>query len=634
MSGGRDEYEGRRGGGHRHQGGRGGGGAKYTPPNPREKEDIERAIQASLSTMKEEDMKKEKPKEPVVKSVERGISQSEENFPVLGAAKTSSVPVTTQENIGYKTSLANVCALGDNKSVQHGSLNDFPSLGTSSANSVAHVTVSNAKTKDSAKPVFVTAVKPVKREEDFPELPSTNKPSAPVSGSWIKPSKPTKQSDNINKKETYNKHQNKHSNSIHKLTYTDKDFPSLGTPSSSSASGMWLKPKNANNNKLSNKSSASENTEPFVGDIRDRFSPVNVPDLDKQEKTKNKKKKKKDKVTEIKEEKSASLKGNSSLDDIASLLMGTPQEAKKEQENTEKHKTVDKQEPVEKIPAKKKEDKVEKLLESSKLDQVAAPVRSEPPVVDDYPLNPKVTFSVEENEFPALPKGPAKKPPPGFREDAVSAKAPPGLSKPPNKPPPGFMSQSIGMSAVDVAMEADSLPMSSDLTNFQYTQPDDFQNRNQMLIASIQSMCVDDSSKFTDFKTISGEFRRSEIDASSYYRKCEETLGKKNFHQIFPELMALLPDIDKQQELLSVYTASLKLHESQKPSGKFKNSKGAWTPSASGFLACQRCRQVLVRKDYNSHMSSHSLASDFPALLSDTNTPVANLPSGAWIKAK
>lgn len=41
-------------------------------------------------------------------------------------------------------------------------------------------------------------------------------------------------------------------------------------------------------------------------------------------------------------------------------------------------------------------------------------------------------------------------------------------------------------------------------------------------------------------------FRDGQYFAKAYYESCRIVLGE-NFNEIFPELLALLPDIDKQQ---------------------------------------------------------------------------------------
>lgn len=66
----------------------------------------------------------------------------------------------------------------------------------------------------------------------------------------------------------------------------------------------------------------------------------------------------------------------------------------------------------------------------------------------------------------------------------------------------------------------------------------------QMLIShftkSLNASAVD------EFRTVSRLFRESCCNARAYYEHCEVVLGDR-FENIFPELLVLLPDINKQQ---------------------------------------------------------------------------------------
>lgn len=57
---------------------------------------------------------------------------------------------------------------------------------------------------------------------------------------------------------------------------------------------------------------------------------------------------------------------------------------------------------------------------------------------------------------------------------------------------------------------------------------------------------------FGEFLNISKLFRRDKCNAKAYYEHCETVLGDR-FETIFPELLALLPDISKQQVGIAKY---------------------------------------------------------------------------------
>lgn len=621
----------------------------------REKQDINRAMQASLSTMNDADMKKGKSKNNTESSSsEEEFADTVENFPNLGAktqdpvenypalgvrsqapASTAMTSTSTSSATDMKTSLADRCAMSNSLSVQHGVLNDFPSLNpsTTTSNSPKNVIPPKGRGTTFKGSHIKSAFSASKIEDDFPGLPSSNKSTKSTQGSWTQPEKPTVVKDKLPSKHTRKTVTNQWSDPT---SYDGNDFPSLGAPSNAAHNRRWFK-----SNKLPSSDyvpaktidECNNNVEVSTKDVLDRFSPVNVPDSPK---AKSKKKKKKDKLSEIKTESKAScttLKGNSSLDDIASLLMTSSIKEKKLGISNEVNSKLESK--PDRSKAKTKVDKIEKKMEIEEEE-----VKTEKLMISEMEVMVKpipAKFTIANGEFPTLGSAsPPKKPPPGFKKDCepVQATAPPGFVKPvSNKPPPGFGSRGTN----DVDQTEKVVPMLEDIANFSYSQPSGFRNRNRTLISIIQSFCLDDSMQFADFKTLSGEFRRSEISASHYYHRCEEVLGKDNFAEIFPELLALLPDIGKQQDLLKVFMQSegmLKDDSVLKISGKCKNAKGAWTRTQSGFLTCQTCRQVLVRKDYNAHVPLHNLDSDFPSLSDGLGPSQKTGVSETWVKAK
>lgn len=114
------------------------------------------------------------------------------------------------------------------------------------------------------------------------------------------------------------------------------------------------------------------------------------------------------------------------------------------------------------------------------------------------------------------------------------------------------------------------------------------------------------------------------ISAAQYHCCCEDLLGD-NFNRIFNELLVLLPDTTKQQELLTAH-ADCKAVERQAGRGrKNRNRNNAWqTPHSAANTAaeldcqvCPTCRQVLAPKDFNSHKTLHITENEeFPSLQS------------------
>ena len=636
-------------------------------------------MQASLSTMKEENLKKEK---VVTEKQNTEFKTTEENFPALGG-EHKQVPTTTASStevssLAERFAMANMIPM--NYTAQPKSLNDFPSLqqdGRPKSPLNPNLAPKSVQRNNVGKP-FKSAINGIRTEEDFPELKSNKNPvKVQPTGAWGKPgdnpySSDTKTSSKLrknNSKQTRLKAVSDTNNLFHKV-YDDTDFPTLSGKSAhhvqhsgwtqigkTSTSNPVSRVSTAKTDENTNSAQSKEENKIDLHSVIDRFSPVNVlndmPDKKLKSKNQKKKKKEKDKISDVVNKPSAkivnegtsSLKGNSSLDNIASLLLSSSEHAsagsgiasdtEKEKENIP-HNTKTSQITME-------ESKLEPDLSFQTKNLHSKTADENLPISEPAP----VKFMIEEDEFPSL-GAPAKvkKPPPGFmKNNEEKSKAPPGFSKPipSSNPPPGFAVGSV-KSDTDLSEYSltNAMPLSASLAEFEtfkYSQPIDFSERNRQLIGDIHAMLADEPSKFAEFKTLSGEFRKRDVDAEAYFTGCEDILGKDNFALIFPELLALLPDIDKQNELLSVYMKREGMKKDSKDSvinisRKPRNAKGAWTSTQSGFLTCQTCRQVLIRKDYNSHVSQHSLDSDFPSLGMVPAPVNPALAYGSWVKAK
>ncbi|XP_008120356.1 E3 ubiquitin-protein ligase ZNF598 [Anolis carolinensis] len=233
----------------------------------------------------------------------------------------------------------------------------------------------------------------------------------------------------------------------------------------------------------------------------------------------------------------------------------------------------------------------------------------EPPGLKKPPA-PNQTLLPQE-DFPALGNAgpPRMPPPPGFNSVVLlNPLPPPGLSGPLSKPPPGF---------VPIAPVPDTAPVppkEPKPCQGPYLILENFQQRNIQLIQSIKEFLQDDESQFNKFKTYSGQFRQGQISAEQYYRSCQELLGE-NFRRIFSELLVLLPDTAKQQELLATH------NEARAKAGKPRKNprKAAWQPEPGLGLdccVCPTCQQVLTPQDMASHKALHleQEEEEFPSL--------------------
>ncbi|XP_010148105.1 PREDICTED: zinc finger protein 598, partial [Eurypyga helias] len=220
-----------------------------------------------------------------------------------------------------------------------------------------------------------------------------------------------------------------------------------------------------------------------------------------------------------------------------------------------------------------------------------------------------------QEDFPALgSSGSARMPPPPGFNTVVLLKnppPPPGLSVPVSKPPPGF----TVIPSTNVPEPVTTSLKEPKPCHGSYLIPENFQQRNIQLIQSIKEFLQSDESKFNKFKTHSGQFRQGLISAAQYYKSCRELLGD-DFRKIFNELLVLLPDTVKQQELLSAHN-DFRNKEKQSSNKPRKNKKNAWQTDSNSELdcwICPTCRQVLTPRDVVTHKALHIEDEEFPSL--------------------
>ncbi|MBZ3879693.1 Zinc finger protein 598 [Sciurus carolinensis] len=245
------------------------------------------------------------------------------------------------------------------------------------------------------------------------------------------------------------------------------------------------------------------------------------------------------------------------------------------------------------------------------------------------PLGP-LSCPTPQEDFPALggPCPPRMPPPPGFNTvvllKGTPPPPPPGLAPPVSKPPPGFSSLLPSPhpacipspTTTTTTTTTTKAPMLTS-TPRAYLVPENFRERNLQLIQSIKDFVQSDEARFSKFKSHSGEFRQGMISAAQYYKSCRDLLGE-NFQKIFSELLVLLPDTAKQQELLSAHTD---FRSREKPPGtkSKRNKKSVWQASTQQVgldcCVCPTCQQVLAQGDVSSHQALHAARDDdFPSL--------------------
>ncbi|CAG2201437.1 ZNF598 [Mytilus edulis] len=571
-------------------------------------------------------------------------------------------------------SMAQQIALKNKRSVQVGRLisEEFPSL--SGEPSTKDKTAETLEKKPSivktskpepivkSQPVSKSVSKPVSKftvskgpvVDDFPGLPtkSSSINSALGSAKWVpkQTAKETKQAAAMPVQVTMNVSANNQKSSKNKTKSSnkafqdEKDFPSLGgQPTSTSASNMnWLqksakgKSKPIQERKPIDWFDADNDFDFSIENVTKLSKPILTDDKNSNTSDSKKKKKKKDKSKPSDNDiiNDSKPKGGSSLDSIASSLFSTKGVTNKEPVKVESPKVVRKEESdrspsPENFKIVHKKVKTADIPEDNNKFSILSNETEIKPFVESKPrFVPKQNDkNLKLDDFPTLgSSNQSKAPPPGFAKPLPSNSSVPSV-KPPGfdnvssskRPPPGFAmptsSQKNGHSTSEEKSCTFTLknimPMMTEMSNFDYVAPENSKVRNQKLIGDIRLHLGEDIENFDQFKTVSASFRQGTTDATEYYKQCEQLIGKDNFDIIFPELLVLLPDINKQQELLTTYKSIQEKNKSGhviRISGK--SADAPWKQT-SNFQTCPTCRQVLLSSDYTDHTSIHGSASDF-----------------------
>eukprot|EP01134_Creolimax_fragrantissima_P002179 CFRG2179T1 len=116
--------------------------------------------------------------------------------------------------------------------------------------------------------------------------------------------------------------------------------------------------------------------------------------------------------------------------------------------------------------------------------------------------------------------------------------------------------------------------------------------RNSVLIRNIKEALEYDAVKFQKFKNMSKLYREDQITSADYYEQFHKLMGKVA-NGLFSELIALLPELDKQKELLAIHNdkkAEARQNEEFPVAGlsahrASKMNRGAWASGTSGNTA-------------------------------------------------
>eukprot|EP00054_Salpingoeca_dolichothecata_P028104 m.210801 g.210801 ORF g.210801 m.210801 type:complete len:278 (+) comp26132_c2_seq2:434-1267(+) len=246
------------------------------------------------------------------------------------------------------------------------------------------------------------------------------------------------------------------------------------------------------------------------------------------------------------------------------------------------------------------------------------------------------------------PKSKLKAPPPGFTPAAKPARAPPpGLG-----PPPGLATNSS--TPPKSLSNGASPPLSNTNKTTQNAVPhpvtsavppatsEERKARNLRLVQTVKALLGD---QFGTFKTISQEFRQDVLSAPQYYRQCSDLFGS-SLSQVFPELVALLPDETKRNALQKAFSNKAKTSVPAKHS-TLNQTKPKAPPGISITMnaprpetrPCPQCGRPLTKPEWKQHLASHAqpqVSEDaFPSLPSaavSKKKQRKQKPKGAWAR--
>ena len=453
--------------------------------------------------------------------------------------------------------------------------------------------------------------KPVKMNEgDFPSLGCKDKSTTGAVQWGPKP----KQPENEEKQEKSDKQEGQFMVAKLKNKNKKKNKASIDDMDSGSAQGSESETKTTSKRSTKAKAKPKEDSE-FDYEIHSEKTEYNAKESEKVPSGKSKKKK----VREAKENKVSDVSSSTTVRELSSK--SEPQD--KDDAKVLSPKVI---EPSDDFPS------LTALKDQSNLPSKVAELK-----LDDFPV---LSGNLVPPPAVAPPPPGLTKPttgPPGFNfSTASNISSISAATSAKSTPPPGFIS--LGNIITQVKVEPEVIPEpepsggNGEPRSFEFTPPPNFMERNQRLISNIQRHVKDDESKFNEFKSCSGQFRTDKMGPYDYYDRCSNIIGKDNFRMILPELLVLLPDISKQQELFKAHNAAMRLSQGKKSQVKGKK-KAMWSTGESPFISCSICNQVILNKDLSDHQKSHSIESDFPSLGSNT-TSGSNHGMSAWVRAK
>lgn len=155
------------------------------------------------------------------------------------------------------------------------------------------------------------------------------------------------------------------------------------------------------------------------------------------------------------------------------------------------------------------------------------------------------SYSAErEQAVPTMPPQPKSKP--LSVAELSSTEAFPSLGGAPPSENSEWSLQGNGPHGHHANKGANLIPSKLSGGTVEFVEPADCRARNGTLIALVREVCSDE--QFSSFKQSSGQLRSGEMTPGEFFTTCVDVLDQ-NLAKVFPELVALLPNIALQQAL-------------------------------------------------------------------------------------
>ncbi|KAL7672930.1 hypothetical protein ACOME3_007806 [Neoechinorhynchus agilis] len=138
-----------------------------------------------------------------------------------------------------------------------------------------------------------------------------------------------------------------------------------------------------------------------------------------------------------------------------------------------------------------------------------------------------------------------------------------------------------------------------------FIKPPDYDRRNALLVCKIKDRLDGENSKFAEFRQVYSDYVKYTADALTFYNKCVELFRIEPFAQLVWDIIALIPNIYKQNEFHSVIQTmllpSLNVTERRKLFMQ-SNKSGMGCP----LVKCQTCEQLVFMDAVRAHQACHS----------------------------